>query len=142
MHSKQAYDGCSLLIARDDFYRPAHELIWDTAASIHATGQPCHPALVRAEIEKQGQLHRVNNGNLIYRLGGEAITPSHAEAFAERIAATARQRRYHSHATQLKAAIDRGADGDELATLVADFQQGELRENTGRGPLPPHRVPP
>ncbi|WP_327592494.1 AAA family ATPase [Streptomyces chartreusis] len=135
MHSKQAYDECSLLITRDDFYRPAHQLIWDTAAGIHATTQPCHPALVRAEIERQGQLHRVNNGNLIYKLGGETITPSHAAAFAERIAETARQRRYDSHSTQLKAAIDRGADGDELANLVADFQQGEtLRENTGRGP--------
>ncbi|MFK0124927.1 AAA family ATPase [Streptomyces nigra] len=135
MHSKQAYDECSLLIGRDDFYRLAHQLIWDTAAGLHATGQPCHPALIRAEIEKQGQLHRVEGGNLIYRLGGETIAPLMAASFAERIAATARQRRYDAHSTALKAAIDRGADGEELAAMVAEFQQGEaLRENTGRGP--------
>lgn len=135
MHSKQAYDECSLLITREDLYDPAHELLWDTAAGIHATGQPCHPVLVRAELEKQGQLHRVDGGALIYKLGTDTITPGMAAAFAERIAATARQRRYDSHSTQLKAAIDRGADGDELAALVTDFQQGEaLRENTGRGP--------
>jgi hypothetical protein len=135
MHSKQAYDECSLLITRDDFYRPAHELLWDTAAGIHATGQPCHPALVRAELEKQGQLHRVDGGALVYKLGTDTISAGMAAAFAERIAATARQRRYDAHSTTLKAAIDRGADGDELAALVAEFQQGEaLRENTGRGP--------
>ncbi|MGW1497537.1 AAA family ATPase [Streptomyces mirabilis] len=135
MHSKLAHDECALVITREDFYRPAHQLIWDTAAGIHATGQPCHPALVRAEIEKQGQLHRVDGGNLIYRLGGETISPSMAASFAERIAETGRQRRYDSHSTALKAAIDRGADGDELAEIVADFQQGEqLRESTGRGP--------
>lgn len=135
MHSKQAYDECSLLISREDIYNRALRLIWDTAAGIHATGQPCHPALVRAEIEKRGELHRVEGGNLIYRLGGSPISPSHAAAFADRIAETARQRRYDEHSTALKAAIDRGADGDELAALVADFQQGEqLRENTGRGP--------
>jgi hypothetical protein len=135
MHSKQAYDECALLINRDDLYRPQHQLIWDTVAGIYATGQQCHPALVRAELEKQGHLHRVDNGNLIYKLGSETIGPSHAVAFAERIAETARQRRYDEHSTALKAAIDRKADGDELATLVADFQQGEaLRENTGRGP--------
>ncbi|MFF7946976.1 AAA family ATPase [Streptomyces griseorubiginosus] len=135
MHSKQAYDECALLITREDIYNPSLRLIWDTAAGIHATGQPCHPALIRAELERQGQLHRVDKGNLIYRLGNETITPSMAAAFAERIAETARQRRYDEHSTMLKAAIDRGADGDELAALVAEFQQGEtLRENTGRGP--------
>ncbi|QJT04391.1 AAA family ATPase [Streptomyces asoensis] len=135
MHSKQAYDECALLITRDDLYKPAHQLIWDTAAGLHATGQHCHPALVRAELEKQGQLHRVEGGALVYRLGTDTITPGMAAAFAERIAETARQRRYDAHSTLLKTAIDRKADGDELAALVADFQQAEtLRENTGRGP--------
>ncbi|MGW5175858.1 AAA family ATPase [Streptomyces sp. NPDC004082] len=135
MHSKQAYDECSLLITREDIYNRTLRLIWDTAAGIHATGQPCHPALVRAELERRGDLHRVEGGSLIYRLGSETISPSMAAAFAERIAETARQRRYDEHSTTLKTAIDRGADGDELAALVAEFQQGEqLRENTGRGP--------
>jgi hypothetical protein len=135
MHSKQAYDECSLLITREDLYKPQHQLIWDTAAGIHATGQQSHPALVRAEIEKQGQLHRVDGGSLIYKLGGTPITPMMAAAFAERVAETARQRRYDEHSTRLKSAIDQKADGDELAALVAEFQQGEaLRENTGRGP--------
>jgi hypothetical protein len=135
MHSKQAYDECSLLIGREDFYNRAHQLLWDTSAGIHATGQPCHPALVRAELDKQGQLHRVDGGGLIYKLGTQPISPLMAEAFAERIAETARQRRYDTHSTALKAAIARKADGEELAALVADFQQGEqLRENTGRGP--------
>lgn len=135
MHSRQAYEECALLITRDDLYRPAHQLIWDTVAGLIATGTNPHPALVRAEIEKQGQLHRVDNGNLIYKLGADTISASMAPAFAERIAETARQRRYDAHSTTLKAAIDRQADGEELAALVADFQQAEtLRENTGRGP--------
>lgn len=135
MHEKVAYDECALLIGRSDFYKPQHQLIWDIVGGIYATGQPCHPALVRAEIEKQGQLHRVDNGNLIYKLGATPITSLMAASFAERIADTARKRRYDEHSTALKAAIDRQADADELAALVADFQQGEtLRENTGRGP--------
>jgi hypothetical protein len=135
MHSSQAYNECALLINRDDLYKPAHQLIWDIVAGLIATNTEPHPALVRAEIEKQGQLHRVENGNLIYRLGTHTIPSVMAPAFAERIAETARQRRYDEHSTALKAAIDRKADGDELAELVANFQQAEqLRENTGRGP--------
>jgi hypothetical protein len=135
MHSKQAFDECTLLINREDLFLPAHQVIWDTAAGIYATGQQCHPALVRAEIEKRGDLRRVEGGNLIYRLGAQPIAPMMAASFAERIAETARQRRYDEHSTQLKAAISRKADGDELGAIVAKFQQGEqLRENTGRGP--------
>ena len=135
MHSKHAYDECTLLINREDIYNRSLRLIWDTAAGIHATGQPCHPALIRAELEKRGELHRVEGGNLIYKLGGETIAPTMAAAFAERIAETARQRRYDEHSTILRQAIERKADGDELAAIVAEFQQGEqLRENTGRGP--------
>ncbi|GAQ52106.1 AAA family ATPase [Streptomyces acidiscabies] len=135
MHEKVAYDECSLLISRDDFYKPQHQLLWDTAAGIYATGQQCHPALVRAEIEKQGLLSRVNDGNLIYKLSSHTIPGLMAAAFAERIAETARQRRYDEHSTILKQAIARKATGEELASLVAEFQQGEqLRENSGRGP--------
>ncbi|MFF0512464.1 AAA family ATPase [Streptomyces sp. NPDC004250] len=135
MHTSTAYNDCALIIQREDLYNRAHQLIWDTVAGLIATGTEPHPALVRAEIEKQGQLHRVDNGNLIYKLSYTAIGPEMAPAFAERIAETARQRRYDAHSTALKAAIDRKADGDELAEIVADFQQAEqLRENTGRGP--------
>jgi hypothetical protein len=135
MHSAQAYNECALLINRDDFYRPAHQLVWDIVGGLVATNTPPHPVLVRAEIEKQGQLHRVEGGNLIIRLGAETIPGPMAQHFAEKIAERARERRYDAHSNALKAAITRGADGDELASLVAEFQQGEqLRENTGRGP--------
>ncbi|MGX1221961.1 AAA family ATPase [Streptomyces ambofaciens] len=135
MHTSKAYNDCALIIQREDLYNRAHQLIWDTVAGLIATGTEPHPALVRAEIEKQGNLHRVDNGNLIYKLSYTAIGPEMAPAFAERIAETARQRRYDAHSTDLKAAIARKADGDELAEIVADFQQAEqLRENTGRGP--------
>ena len=135
MHSAQAYNECALVITRDDFYRPAHQLIWDVVAGLVATNTPPHPVLVRAEIEKQNQLHRVDNGNLIIRLGSETLPATMAQSFAHQVAEVARARRYDAHSTALKAAIDRKADGDELAALVADFQQAEqLRENTGRGP--------
>lgn len=135
MHSARAYNECALLITHEDFYSFAHQLIWKAVGGLVAAGTPPHPVLVRGEIEKQGLLHRVDNGNLIIKLGIDTITASMAEHFAEKIAETARQRRYDKHAAELKTAIDSKADGDELAAIVDRFQQGEaLRENTGRGP--------
>ncbi|MFI5525020.1 AAA family ATPase [Streptomyces platensis] len=135
LHSAQAYAECAEVIDREDFYRPAHRLIWDTVAGIVAQNGALHPTLVRAEIERQGRLAEVGGGDYISRLGTEYLPAPMAASFAERIAETARERRYDEHSIALKAAVLRKATGDELAELVADFQQAEqLRETTGHGP--------
>lgn len=135
MHDAAAYQACAAIIDRGDFYSPAHRLLWDTVAGLVAAGTPPHPVLVRAEIEKQGRLREVDGGQLIIRLGSDYLPAASAPHFAEQIYETARQRRYDQHANELKAAILRGTDGDELEALVHQFNQGEqLRETTGRGP--------
>ncbi|MFF7851885.1 AAA family ATPase [Streptomyces sp. NPDC007910] len=135
MHSSDAYRSCAELLDREDFYRPAHRLIWDTVAGLIAANTEPHPALIRAEIERQGRLLEVDGGQLIYRLGAEILPAVSAPHFAEQVASKARERRYDEHANHLKAAISRGATGDELDALVADFHQAEqLREATGHGP--------
>ncbi|MFG3349540.1 AAA family ATPase [Streptomyces sp. NPDC048018] len=135
MHDAGAYQACAELLDRTDIYLPAHRLIWDTVAGLVAAGTPPHPALVRAEIERQGRLHEVQGGQLIYRLGAEILPASSAPHFAQQVANKARERRFDEHANALKAAIANGADGSELNALVVAFQQDEtLRESTGHGP--------
>ncbi|MDQ0943305.1 AAA family ATPase [Streptomyces sp. V1I1] len=135
MHDAAAYQACAAIIDRDDIYIPAHRLLWDTVAGLVAAGTPPHPVLVRAEIEKLGRLREVDGGNLINLLGADYLPASSAPHFAEQIYETARQRRYDQHANELKAAIIRGATGEDLDALVTNFNQGEqLRETTGRGP--------
>ncbi|MDT9688166.1 AAA family ATPase [Streptomyces sp. P9(2023)] len=135
MHDADAYTACSAIIDRDDFYRPSLRLIWDTVAGLVAAGTTPHPALVRAEIERAGRLHEVEGGQTIYRLGADYLPGTMAPHFAQQVYDKARERRYDVHANALKAAIGRGATGDELDALLNDFHQGEqLRESTGRGP--------
>ncbi|MHA4776032.1 AAA family ATPase [Streptomyces sp. MSC1_001] len=135
MHDTGAYQSCAEILDREDFYKPAHRLIWDTVAGLVAAGTPPHPALVRTEIERAGRLSEVDGGQLIYRLGSDYLPGSTAPHFAQQVADKARDRRFDEHANRLKFAIQDGATGDELASLVADFQQAEqLREATGHGP--------
>ncbi|MER8233516.1 AAA family ATPase [Streptomyces sp. NPDC094049] len=135
MHSADAYRICAEVLDRADFYRPAHRLIWDIVGGLVAAGTPPHPVLVRAEIEKQNRLREVDDGNLVIRLGTDYLNPSLVQHFAQEIANKARERRFDEHATTLKAAVGRGASGDELDAIVADFTQAEqLREATGHGP--------
>ncbi|MFJ3097391.1 AAA family ATPase [Streptomyces hydrogenans] len=135
MHGADAYREAANVLDRSDFYKPAHLLIWDVVSGLVAAGTPPHPVLVRAEIETQGRLREVDNGVLINRLGSDAIPWVMVAHFAERVADKARERRYDEHSTYLKAAVARGTTGDELAEIVASFQQAErMRESTGKGP--------
>ena len=135
MHYPQAYADAAAIIDRTDIFRDAHRLIWDVVGQLLEEGSGVHPVAVRARIEKMQQLRLVDGGLLIDRLAGEHIAAGMVGHFAQIIADRAHERRYDEHATALKAAVLRGAEGDELEKIVAEFQQREtLRANTGHGP--------
>jgi hypothetical protein len=135
MHYPQAHAEAAQILDRTDFFRPAHRLVWDVVTQLLEEGAGVHPVAVRARIEKAKQLRVVDNGLLIDRLAGDVIVPGMVGHFAQIVADRAHERRYDEHATELKAAIARGATGDELDKLVTTFQQHEtLRANTGHGP--------
>jgi hypothetical protein len=135
MHDPRAYTEAAALIDRTDIYREAHRLIWDVVTQLIEEGAGVHPVAVRARIGQMGQLRVVDNGLVVDRLGSDYITPGMVGHFAQIVADRAHERRYDEHASDLKAAIARKASGDELDTLVSEFQQREtLRANTGHGP--------
>ncbi|WP_406156912.1 AAA family ATPase [Streptomyces canus] len=135
MHSRTAYLECAQLIERDDIYQPSIRLIWDVVGSMVAEGKQLHPITVHGEIEKLKRLREVDGGALLVRLGGETISPSMAQSFAEQIAEKARVRRHDEHLNLKKTEIARGATGEELDKLDEDFRQREQRRAaTGQGP--------
>lgn len=135
MHSRTAYLECAEVLDRDDIYQPAVRLIWDVVGGMVAEQKQLHPITVRADIEKQKQLRLVDEGRLLDRLGAETISPTMAQAFAERIADVAKIRRHDEHANRVKAQIMLGATAEELDKLDADHRQyEERRATTGHGP--------
>jgi hypothetical protein len=135
MHSRTAYLECSQVLDRDDIYQPAVRLIWDAVGGMVAEQKQLHPITVRGEIEKLKQLRLVDEGRLLDRLGAETISPTMAQAFAERIADVAKIRRHDEHANQVKAQIQLGATAEELDKLDDDHRQYEQRRaTTGHGP--------
>ena len=47
-----------------DFYRPAHEMIWDAIRSLHDAREPVDAVTVPAELDRRGYLSRAG-GNLV-----------------------------------------------------------------------------
>lgn len=135
MHSRTAYLECAEALDRDDIYQPAVRLIWDVVGGMVAEQKQLHPITVRGEIEKLKQLRLVDDGRLLDRLGAETISPTMAQAFAERIADVAKIRRHDEHANRVKAQIQLGATAEELDKLDDDHRQYEQRRaTTGHGP--------
>src|SRR5690625_6484898 len=56
-------------IARgQDFYRPAHETIYDAIIDLYGRGEPADPVTVAAELTKRGELGRIGGAPYLHTL--------------------------------------------------------------------------
>jgi replicative DNA helicase len=62
----------------EDFYKPAHGLVFSAVASLYARGEPADPVTVTEELRRQGLLEAVGDPALLVRL--QVSTPSTANA--------------------------------------------------------------
>ncbi|MFE9845820.1 AAA family ATPase [Streptomyces goshikiensis] len=53
---------------RSDFFRPSHELIWDTLGALYDAGDPITPTSLRIELERRKELTRAGGLAFIARL--------------------------------------------------------------------------
>jgi replicative DNA helicase len=63
--SKDAISDVVEILRKRDFYRPAHELIYDAIVDLYGRGEPADPVTVSAELTKRGDLVRA--GGAPYR---------------------------------------------------------------------------
>ena len=59
MLSKDAIADVVEVIKPGDFYRPAHQLIYDAVLDLYARGEPADAVTVSAELTHTGQLNRL-----------------------------------------------------------------------------------
>lgn len=117
-------------LVRSDFYKPAHQLLWDVIGVQVAAGQPTHPVALHAEIGKLGRLREVAGGQLIDTIGLLNVPAGSVSYFAELVMEKARLRRAEDLALRIKAEIGRGSGPDIIDQLIADHQQNEKRRTT------------
>src|SRR5215475_1330636 len=56
--SKDAIADVVEVLRSPDFYRPAHQLIYDTILDLYGRGEPADPITIAAELTRTGQLPR------------------------------------------------------------------------------------
>ena len=66
--SKDAIADVVEIIKERDFYRPAHELIYDAILDLYGRGDPADPVTVAAELTKRGDIARAGGAPYLLSL--------------------------------------------------------------------------
>jgi replicative DNA helicase len=64
--SKDAIADVVEIIRDRDFYRPAHELIYDAIVDLYGRGEPVDPVTVSAELTKRGDIARAGGAPYLH----------------------------------------------------------------------------
>lgn len=114
-----------------DFYRPAHQAVYEAILELYGKGEPADAVTVSAELERAGELRRVGGAPYLHTLISTVPTAANAGYYAEIVAEKAILRRLVEAGTRIVQFGYAGADGQDVAEVV-DRAQAEVYEVTER----------
>lgn len=129
--SKDAIADVIEAIRPGDFYRPAHQAIYDTILDLYGRGEPADPVTVAAGLDRRGELKRIGGAPYLVTLTQTVPTAANAGYYAEIVAEKAILRRLVEAGTRIVQYGYAGADGQDVAEVV-DRAQAEVYEVTER----------
>ena len=131
MLSKDAIADVIEVLGPGDFYRPAHQAVYDCILDLYGRGEPADPVTVSAELERRGELGRVGGAPYLHTLIATVPTAANAGYYAEIVAEKAILRRLVEAGTRIVQLGYNGAEGDEIDQVV-DRAQAAIYEVTER----------
>ena len=136
MLSKDAIADVIEVLRPGDYYRPAHQLIYDAVLDLYARGEPADAVTVSAELTRAGQLARVGGAPYLHTLISMVPTAANAGYYAAIVADRAILRRLVTAGTRI---VQMGYDASSGANDVegsiddvVDRAQAEVYEVTER----------
>src|SRR5580765_7192950 len=81
--SKDAIADVVEVIRGTDFYRPAHELIFDAVLDLYGRGEPADAITVSAELTKRGEIGRIGGHVYLHDLLASVSVAANAGYYAE-----------------------------------------------------------
>jgi len=99
--SKDAIADVVEVLRGGDFYRPAHQLIYDVVLDLYGRGEPADPITVSAELTRSGQLARVGGTPYLHTLISSVPTAANAGYYAQIVAERAVLRRLIEAGTRI-----------------------------------------
>ncbi|MFI5782629.1 replicative DNA helicase [Nocardia sp. NPDC051570] len=127
--SKDAITDVVEVLRPDDFYRPAHQMIYAVVLELYGRGEPADAVTVATELARRGELKRVGDAPYLITLTQVVPTAANASYYAEIVAEKAILRRLVEAGTRIVQYGYAGAEGQDVAEVV-DRAQAEIYEVT------------
>ena len=99
--SKDAIADCVEVLKGADFYRPAHEAVYDAVLDLYGRGEPADAITVADELTKRGDLTRVGGQAFLHGLIAQVPTAANAGYYAQIVAERAVLRRLVEAGTKI-----------------------------------------
>lgn len=121
MLSKDAIADVVERLRSEDFYRPAHEMIFDAITDLYGRGEPADLVTVSDALRTKGELERVGGATYLADLIDAVPTAANAGFYAEIVAERATLRRLVEAGTRI-VQLGFAADGGEVDAVVNEAQ--------------------
>jgi replicative DNA helicase len=127
--SKDAIADVVEVLRSADFYKPAHQTIYDAVLDLYGRGEPADPVTVSGELTKRGELGRVGGAPYLHTLISSVPTAANAGYYARIVGERAILRRLVEAGTRI---VQMGyGDAGEVDDVV-DRAQAEIYAVTER----------
>ncbi|BBY39933.1 hypothetical protein MMAN_40670 [Mycobacterium mantenii] len=110
-----------------DFYRPAHQNVYDAILDLYGRGEPADAVTVAAELDRRNLLRRIGGAPYLHTLISTVPTAANASYYATIVAEKALLRRLVEAGTRVVQYGYAGAEGADVAEVV-DRAQAEIYE--------------
>lgn len=130
MLSKDAIADVVEVLRAADFYRPAHQTIYNAILDLFGKGEPADPITVAKVLADKGELQRLGGAPYLLTLTQTVPTAANAGYYAEIVAEKAILRRLIEAGTRIAQYGYAGADGQDIAEVV-DRAQAEIFDVAG-----------
>ncbi|MCB1289664.1 MAG: replicative DNA helicase, partial [Mycobacterium sp.] len=114
-----------------DFYRPAHQNVYDAILDLYGRGEPADAVTVAAELDRRGLLRRIGGAPYLHTLISTVPTAANAGYYAGIVAEKALLRRLVEAGTRVVQYGYAGAEGVDVNEVV-DRAQAEIYDVTER----------
>jgi replicative DNA helicase len=141
MLSKDAIAEAIETVRGVDFYRPAHEIVFDTITSLYASGEPVDPVTVAAELTKAGDIGKVGGAPYLHTLYAAPPLAAHALSYAVVVRDKSILRKLAEACQRgLQVAYSGEGDVDDVVDLVQQEIHAVTDRRTGEDYLPVREI--
>ena len=121
--SKDSIADVSEVLRGADFYRPVHEVIYDSIIDLYGRGEPADPITVANELQRRGELTRIGGAPYLHTLSANVPIAANAGYYAEIVREKAILRRLVDAGTRI---VQMGYAGQGVVDDVVDAAQAEV----------------